>query len=186
MSVDHWLNKCTCSSNVEYFPLFSCLRLRQWPVTYLITLSDWTMSCQPGPPRAHYGQWPRWQQRPAGGTFPYKMANFHGVYLIFGRIDSTEFFIWYCENCLSYCHKISNWYNDPVLCYHRVKYAILQWADKGAAIISLFSPPCASATYGNARMRRRKNRHNNLGPAWSLDLSWHMTGADLTNCNWIV
>ena len=27
---------------------FSCLRLRQWPVTYLITLSDWTMSCQPG------------------------------------------------------------------------------------------------------------------------------------------
>ena len=29
-------------------PLFSCLRLRQWPVTYLITLSDWIMSCQPG------------------------------------------------------------------------------------------------------------------------------------------
>ena len=28
--------------------LFSCLRLRQWPVTYLITLSDWIMSCQPG------------------------------------------------------------------------------------------------------------------------------------------
>ena len=27
---------------------FSCLRLRQWPVTYLITLSDWMMSCQPG------------------------------------------------------------------------------------------------------------------------------------------
>ena len=27
---------------------FSCLRLRQWPVTYLITLSDWIMSCQPG------------------------------------------------------------------------------------------------------------------------------------------
>ena len=26
---------------------FSCLRLRQWPVTYLITLSDWIMSCQP-------------------------------------------------------------------------------------------------------------------------------------------
>ena len=60
---------------------FSCLRLRQWPVTYLMTLSDWTMSCQPGPPRARYGQWLRWQQRPAGDTFPYKMANFHGVYL---------------------------------------------------------------------------------------------------------
>ena len=28
--------------------VFSCLRLRQWPVTYLITLSDWIMSCQPG------------------------------------------------------------------------------------------------------------------------------------------
>ena len=27
---------------------FSCLRLRQWPVTYLITLSDWIMGCQPG------------------------------------------------------------------------------------------------------------------------------------------
>ena len=27
---------------------FSCLRLRQWPVTYLITHSDWIMSCQPG------------------------------------------------------------------------------------------------------------------------------------------
>ena len=27
--------------------IFSCLRLRQWPVTYLITLSDWIMSCQP-------------------------------------------------------------------------------------------------------------------------------------------
>ena len=27
---------------------FFCLRLRQWPVTYLITLSDWIMSCQPG------------------------------------------------------------------------------------------------------------------------------------------
>ena len=30
------------------FLIFSCLRLRQWPVTYLITLSDWIMSCQPG------------------------------------------------------------------------------------------------------------------------------------------
>ena len=28
--------------------VFSCLRLRQWPVTYLITLSDWIKSCQPG------------------------------------------------------------------------------------------------------------------------------------------
>ena len=32
---------------------FSCLRLRQWPVTYLITLTDWIMSCQP--PRGRHG-----------------------------------------------------------------------------------------------------------------------------------
>ena len=35
---------------------FGCLHLRQWPVTYLMTLSDWTMSCQPWPPHARYGQ----------------------------------------------------------------------------------------------------------------------------------
>ena len=29
-------------------PTFSCLRLCQWPVTYLIMLSDWIMNCQPG------------------------------------------------------------------------------------------------------------------------------------------
>ena len=30
------------------YNLFFCLRLRKWPVTHLITLSDWIMSCQPG------------------------------------------------------------------------------------------------------------------------------------------
>ena len=35
----------TCGDS---FKIFSCLRLRQCPVTYLITLSDWIMSCQPG------------------------------------------------------------------------------------------------------------------------------------------
>ena len=35
---------------------FGCLHLGQWPMTYLMTLSDWTMSCQPWPPRARYGQ----------------------------------------------------------------------------------------------------------------------------------
>ena len=33
---------------IETSMIFSCLRLRQWPVTYLITHSDWIMSCQPG------------------------------------------------------------------------------------------------------------------------------------------
>ena len=91
------------------------------PMTNLITLYACTMSCQPGPPRARHGQWPRWQQRPVGYTFPYKLANFHGVYLKLSRIDFSDFFIWYSEKCLSYRHKISKWYDEPVLCYHRVK-----------------------------------------------------------------
>ena len=40
---------------------FGCLHLGQWPMTYLMTLSDWTMSCQPWPPRARYGQWARYK-----------------------------------------------------------------------------------------------------------------------------
>ena len=39
----------------------SCPHLGQWPMTYLMTLSDWTMSCQPWPPRARYGQWARYK-----------------------------------------------------------------------------------------------------------------------------
>ena len=41
--------------------LFGCPHLGQWPMTYLMTLSDWTMSCQPWPPRARYGQWARYK-----------------------------------------------------------------------------------------------------------------------------
>ena len=108
-----------------------CLHLRQWPVTYLITLCDWTISCQPGPPRARHGQWLRWQQRPMGYTFPYEKANFHGIYLKFCRIDSAEFFIRYSEKCLSYCHKISKWYGEPVLCYHRVKICNFAMSKQG-------------------------------------------------------
>ena len=40
---------------------FGCLHLGQWPMTYLMTLSDWTMSCQPWPPCARYGQWARYK-----------------------------------------------------------------------------------------------------------------------------
>ena len=82
---DVWLCKGSLNNRLD------CLHLRQWQVTFLMTLYDWTMSCQPGPPRVRHGQWPRWQQRPVGYTFPYKMANFHGVYLKFGRIDSANF-----------------------------------------------------------------------------------------------
>ena len=41
--------------------LFGCAHLGQWPMTYLMTLSDWTISCQPWPPRARYGQWARYK-----------------------------------------------------------------------------------------------------------------------------
>ena len=108
-----------------------CLRLRQWPVTYLMTLIDWTMSCQPGPPRARHGQWPRWQQRPVGYTFSYKMANFYGVYLKLGRIDSAEFFIWYCEKYLSHCHRISKWYDQPMVCYSWVEISNFAMSKQG-------------------------------------------------------
>ena len=44
--------------------VFGCPHLGQWPMTYLtclMTLSDWTMSCQPWPPRDRYGQWARYK-----------------------------------------------------------------------------------------------------------------------------
>ena len=108
-----------------------CLHLHQWPVTYLMAPFDWTMSCQPGTPRAHHGQWTRWQQRPVSYTSPYKMANFHSVYLKLSRIDPSEFVIWYSEKWLSYCHKISKWYDEPVLCYRRVKICNFTMSKEG-------------------------------------------------------
>ena len=51
----------------------------------------------------------------SGLHIPWKMANFHGVYLKFGCMDSSEFFLWYSKKCFSYCHKILKWY-EPVLC----------------------------------------------------------------------
>ena len=43
-----WETTLQCNVASLWLGTFSCLRLRQWPVTYLITLSDWIMSCQPG------------------------------------------------------------------------------------------------------------------------------------------
>ena len=116
--VDHDLHICILVTIPSNWAAYNYVT--QWPVTYLMTLSDWTMSCQPGPPRDRYGKWPRWQQRPVGYTFPYKMANFHDVYLKLGRIDCAKFFIWHSEKYLSYCHKLSKWYDESVLCYRRV------------------------------------------------------------------
>ena len=46
----------------EWLPVFhsavKCLHLRQLPMTHLMTLSDWTMSCQP---RARHCQWARYK-----------------------------------------------------------------------------------------------------------------------------
>ena len=49
--------------------LSTCTYERQWPMTYLMTLSDWTMSCQPGSPHAHHGQCMRYKQT----TWAYKI-----------------------------------------------------------------------------------------------------------------
>ena len=97
----------------------------------LMMLSDWTMSCQPGPPGARHGQWPRWQQRPVGYIFPYKMTNFHDVYLNLGHVDFANFYVWYSEKCLSYCHKIAMWYDEPVLCYSRIKICNFAMSKQG-------------------------------------------------------
>ena len=120
-----------------------------------MTLSDWIMSCQPGPPRARYGQWPRWQQRPVGYTFPYKMANFHGVYLKLGRINSTKCFIWHSEKYLSHCHKISKWYDESVICYHRVKISNFAMSKQGPSHYfqrHARAPPTAMPGCVDARM----------------------------------
>ena len=48
------------------------------------------------------------------------------------------FFTWYNERCLSHCHKISKWYDEPLLLLSidiELKYAILQWTNKDPAII---------------------------------------------------
>ena len=55
------LNRLEVSIRIIVGPLFGGkpsigLPTRQWPVTDLMMLSDWTMSCQPGPPRARHGQ----------------------------------------------------------------------------------------------------------------------------------
>ena len=47
-----------------------CLHLHQWPMTYLMTLSDWTMSCQPWPPCARHAPRARYKQT----TWAYKIV----------------------------------------------------------------------------------------------------------------
>ena len=105
---------------------------------------------------ARHGQWPRWQQRPVGYTFPYKMVNFHSVYLKLGHFDSAEFFIWYSENCLSHCHEISKWYDKPVVCYCWVKICIFAMSKQGPSDyfhLHARAPPMAVPGCVDERMR---------------------------------
>ena len=46
-------NLLVLNTEVKKCYVFGCLHLGQWPMTYLITLSDWTMSCQPWLPVCH-------------------------------------------------------------------------------------------------------------------------------------
>ena len=62
--------------------------------------------------------------------------------------------------CLSHCHKICKWYDESLLCCHRVK--ICNFAMNKKRTQPLFSPPCASATYGSAQTCRRKNVSNKV------------------------
>ena len=43
------------------------------------------------------------------------------MYLKFRRANSAENFTWYREVCPSYRHKIWKWYDESLLCCHRVK-----------------------------------------------------------------
>ena len=69
----------------------------------------------------------------------------------------------------------------------------IEFCNEQISTWSLFSPPCASATYGSARMCRRKNRHhmrprmdgivgttyqtyNSLPPCQEIDVSCHNLG----------
>ena len=85
-------NLLVLNTEVKKCYVFGCLHLGQWPMTYLITLSDWTMSCQPWLPRARYGQWARYKYTTWAYRILYKIAKSHGVYLKFRRVNATENF----------------------------------------------------------------------------------------------
>ena len=104
---------------------FSCLHLRRhlryWPMAYLMTFSDWLMSCQAWLPRDRYGQWARCKHWRPAVYFLYKMACFNGVYLKYRPTNSTGISIWHKNRCLLYWYKISRWYDEKLLCCRRVK-----------------------------------------------------------------
>ena len=95
---------------------FSCPSLCHWPVTYLMMLSNWLMSCQAWPPLAHYGQWARCKHGRPAAFFLYKMACFNGVNLNYCQTHSARISMWHTKSCLLYQYNISRCYEKPLCC----------------------------------------------------------------------
>ena len=73
----------------EYSPVYT-----YW-MAYLMTLSDWVMSCQAWPPHARCGEWARCKHWRLAVYFFYKIACFNGVYLTHCHTNSTGISIWH-------------------------------------------------------------------------------------------
>ena len=84
------------------------------------------------------------------------MANFQGVYVKLGHIDSAEFFIW-TYGVVFLVTKFRSDTTRQCSVTAELKYAILQyiWANKGPTTI--FTSMCVSTTYGSAWMFRQNN-----------------------------
>ena len=122
-----WSGWICLTSHLGSMSAFSCLHSHHWPMAYLMTLSDWLMSCQVWPPRDRYGEWARCKHwRPALYFFDW-MAWFNGVYLRYCHANSTAISKWHKKNrCLLHWCKISRWYDEKLLCCRRVKNVSLQ------------------------------------------------------------
>ena len=70
---------------------FSCLHLHHWPMTYLMTLSDWLMSCQAWPPPGRCSQWARCKHSRPVVYFLYKMVYFNIIYQSIVKPIQLEF-----------------------------------------------------------------------------------------------
>ena len=108
------------------------------------------------PPQETSQPHPPQQQRPVGYTFLYKMANFHGVYLKFDCIDSANFSYDIVKSV--FLTVIKSWNDTKSHCSVTAELKYMQFCNEQTRSQPLFSPACPSATYGSARMCRRKNK----------------------------
>ena len=90
-------------------------------MAYLMTLSDWLLSCQAWLPHARYGHWARCKHWWLAVYFLYEMACFNGDYLKYCQMNSTGILIWHKDRYLLYLYKISRWYDEKLLCCCWVK-----------------------------------------------------------------